>query len=601
MRPKFLVYTLYASLFFSLSWVGTTAMCNTKDSEGGSVQPTANASGTPQTTSNNKQPMAEALATKGVLGKVPETTADTEHPQDSPRFYLQKITLQGAKFLGRRARKRLLKPYLHQLVDATRINQLAQAIQAYYIAQGYPTTQVKVRVGQSLQAGELKIDIQLGFIEDIILNGHTARDKGKVATAFLWFKGCPLYLPYLDRGIDQLNAVSSSWATLRILPGLREGGSVILVDQTVSKPVRINIGSDNLGKEEAGKWRWKYHVDINNLLSINDSITAHYDINYAKVLQGKKLRNRHWMLKYSFPIGPLNVSTSHNINTAITPYGTKDYQKLYTQYSYVQAYEVKIPIYKYGGYRGTILVALNHSTASNFIQDVVIHTQSKPATQGKLETNHTGLLYQGFYTLTLSYEQGLTWFGAEVDKDKPEPGVRVSDMPKHQFKKMHVHGLWNRPFTFFKSSFHYQLDCTGQYSRDEIIGDQQLSLTGSEQVRGFTESYTGNKGVYCKQEISWKHLLPFTRWLYPLNVSTGVDIGYLPKRSNTDPKNAQLSLMLASLILGFQYHVGWLGIDCTYAQPLYRNKEWGKLHEKGKIYISCNLHVHELIVLFGGR
>lgn len=589
MRYRPLVYVFCVSLFFSLTWVSTTAMGNTKGRAKESAQPTASSSATSQS-SNNKQPTAEALA-----------AADPERPQDSPRFYLHKITLQGAKFLGRRARKRLLEPYLHQLVDATQINQLAQAIRAYYIAQGYPTTQVKVRVGQNLQAGELKIDIQLGFIEAIILNGHTARDKGKVATAFLWFKGRSLYLPYLDRGIDQLNSAPSSWATLRILPGLQEGGSVILIDQTVSKPLRINIGGDNLGKEQTGQWRWKYHIDIDNLLSVNDSWSAHYDINHAKKAQGKNLRAHHLMLKLSFPIGYLSFTTSHNLGSSITPTGSHNFSKLFTQKSHAQAYEVKCPLYKHGGSKGIISATLSHSTASNLVGDVMLNTQSKPETQGKLEMNHTGVVYQGIYALTFSYEQGLPWFGAEVDSDKPEPGVKTSDKPKSQFKKISFHVRWNRPFTLFKQSLHYQLHCAGQYSRDEIVGSHQLSLVGSEQVRGFTESYTGNKGVYSKHEISWKHLLPFTRWLYPLTVSTGVDIGYLPKRSNTDPKNAHLSLILASFIVGCQYQVGWLDIDCTYAQPLYINKEWGKLNEKGKIYVSCNLHVHELIALFGGR
>lgn len=583
MKYRPLLCVLGTSLFVILNGVSAVAMNPSEDSRKALVQSTSIFLTTPQSI-NNQQ------LTAGI-----PILLDGEPSQVTARFYLRQITLQGAKFLGRAAKKRLLQPYLHQLVDATQINQLAQAIRAYYIAQGYPTTQVKVRLGQNLQAGELSIDIQLGFIEDIILNGHTARDKGKVATAFLWFKGRPLYLPYLDQGIDQLNSIPSSRATLKILPGLQEGGSLVLIDQVVSKPLRLDIGGDNLGKAQTGPWRWKYHLDIDNLLSMNDSWSAHYDINHAKKKQDKHLRAHYLLLKLSFPIGYLSFATSHHIGSSITLAGGNQFSPLFTQQSYAQAYEIKCPLYKHRGNKGTISASLHHSRATNLVRDVVIDTQSKPETQGKLEVSHTGVIYQGVYAFSFAYEQGLTWLGAEVDKKQPPPGVRASDMSKRQFKKLNFHGRWNRPFILFKRSFHYQLHWAGQYSKDEIVGTHQLPLTGASQVRGFTDSYTGNKGIYCQQELSWKHLFPFFKWLYPLNVNLGLDIGYLPQLSNTDPQNTSLALVLASFILGCQYHVDWLDIDCTYAQPFYRNQAWGKLQDKGKVYVSCNVHVHELL------
>jgi hypothetical protein len=60
-----------------------------------------------------------------------------------------------------------------------------------------------------------------------------------------------------------------------------------------------------------------------------------------------------------------------------------------------------------------------------------------------------------------------------------------------------------------------------------------------------------------------------------------------------ESKYPRLPSVLASFVVGFQYHIGWLYIDCTYARPLYRNKEWGELNKKEKVYMSCNLHIHE--------
>lgn len=509
-------------------------------------------------------------------------------------FYIKSINLQGAKFLSKRSRKRLLAPYLNTYLNAEKMGKLVQDLRAYYIEQGYPTTQVKVILGQNLQAGDLKLVVNIGFIEEIILNEHTSRDKGKIATGFPFFRDKPLYLSYLEQGIDQINNVPSAHATLKILPGLREGGSVILIDNVIHKPIRLDIGGDNFGDAESGKWRWNYNLAIDNLLSMNDNLTVRHIINQAKVMKATKLRNHSLMLNFNFPIGYFNFSTSHNIGSSIRPAGATQYQILYKGSSYSQSYEVKFSIYKHKVYKGTILSNLNHSKAGNYIQDAPMKTQNGGQTQLKTEMTHIGLLLKGQYQLSIAYEQGLTWFGAEVDKKQPAPGVKAAVMPKRQFKKINIHGVWMRPFAFLRQLLNYQLNLSAQYSRDEIISSHHFNLTGSDHLRGFTEDYYGNKGVCCKQELSFMHWPPFTRWLYPLQLVAGIDIGYLPKVSNRDPKNEKLSLTLMSYALGFHYHIRWLSIDFTYAKPLYSPKQWNISNKTYQIYLSGSFKIHEL-------
>jgi hemolysin activation/secretion protein len=517
-----------------------------------------------------------------------------EDKELSPSLYIKSITLQNAKFLSKKTRKRLLAPYLHTYLNTEKIGKLVQDLRACYIAQGYPTTQVKVIIGQNLQAGDLKLLINIGFIEEIILNEHTHRDKGKIAMAFPFFRDKPLYLPYLEQGIDQINNVPSAHATLKILPGLTEGGSVILIDNVIHKPVRLDIGGDNFSDGESGKWRWNCKLAIDNLLSMNDNLVVRYNTNQAKVIKTTKLRNHSLMLNFSFPIGYFNFCTSHNIGSSIRPAGTTQYQILYKGSSYSQSYEVKFPIYKHKVDKGTILFNLGHSKSANYVQDAPMKTQNGGQTQLKTEMTHIGLLFKGQYHLSIAYEHGLTWFGAEVDKKEPAPGVKAAVMPKRQFKKINMNGVWMRPFAFLRQLLNYQLNLSGQYSRDEIISSHQFNLTASDHVRGFTEDHYGNKGMYCKQELSFMHLLSFTRWLYPLQLVAGIDIGYLPNVSNTVPKNEKLSLTLMSYALGLHYHMRWLSIDFTYAQPLYSSKKWNISNKTYQIYLSGSFKIREL-------
>lgn len=138
-------------------------------------------------------------------------------------------------------------------------------------------------------------------------------------------------------------------------------------------------------------------------------------------------------------------------------------------------------------------------------------------------------------------------------------------------------------FALLKQSFYYQIASAGQYSEGEIVSSHQTLLARPDHMREFTKNYTYNTRVYCKQEIGWRHLLPFTHWFYLLSVNVGFYIGYVSEWSNPDAKKDKLPIALASFAVTCQYHVDWLNIDCTYVLPFYRNKEWGKLHEQKSI------------------
>ena len=91
-------------------------------------------------------------------------------------------------------------------------------------------------MGQSLQDGILRLVVVNGFIEAIKLHKHMLRDRAKVSTAFPLLKGKLLYLKHLEQGIDQISAMPSSNAALKILPGFQEGGSIIQIDNIVINP-----------------------------------------------------------------------------------------------------------------------------------------------------------------------------------------------------------------------------------------------------------------------------------------------------------------------------------------------------------------------------
>ncbi|MEM7055270.1 MAG: ShlB/FhaC/HecB family hemolysin secretion/activation protein [Bacteroidota bacterium] len=261
-------------------------------------------------------------------------------------FYIRKILIEDAKFLSKRSKQKLIAPYINNYLDTNKISQLVQDLKAFYIKLGYPTTQVKVVIGQSLREGILKLVVINGFIEAIKLNQHTLREKAKVATAFPLLRGKPLYLNHVEQGIDQINATPSSHATLKILPGLQEGGSIIQIDNLVIHPLRLEVGGDNLGEEEVGQWRGKVNLGLDNLLSINDNLMLHCASNKAKELAGHKLKSQACMASFSFPVGYYTFSTTHSMGSSIIPAKSKHHTSLHLNKNRSHSYEAKRLIYK---------------------------------------------------------------------------------------------------------------------------------------------------------------------------------------------------------------------------------------------------------------
>lgn len=500
-------------------------------------------------------------------------------------FYIKKILIEDAKFLSKKNKQKLVAPYINHHLDADKISKLVQDLRAFYIKKGYPSTQVKVVIGQNLQDGILKLVVVNGFIEAIKLNKHTLRDQAKVATAFPLLKGKPLYLKHLEQGIDQMNALPSSNATLKILPGLQEGGSIIQIDNVVIHPFRLDIGSDNLGEKEAGQWRGKVNIGLDNLLSINDNLTLHYASNKAKALENRKLRSKAFMASFSFPLGYYTFSTTHTICSSIIPAKTQTHTSLHLNKNRSHSYEVKRRIHKTSTHKTSLFIGLTHRKTAGYIRDVLIPSQNSKYTHTKIGTNHTGLLFSGQYILDIAYHQGVDWLGAQKDTQPQQP-----DSPQAQFKKLCLHLFWMRPFSLFRQLLSYQFSFSAQYSQDELLSPDQWAIAGLAHVRGFQERYSGKKGLCLQQEISLHNLCSFSPLLLPLQLLVALDIGYLPKVASTDPKLGNKPAALVSWAWGCKYNGTWLSADFTVAKPLKKSKHLADNTYQAYINIAFKLH-----------
>lgn len=501
---------------------------------------------------------------------------------DPSASYIQRIIITPAKYLSKREQDKLLAPYVHTFLSPDRIQQLIGEIRAHYILKGYPTVNARVVLDATAPAGTLKLAVTHGFIEQIHLGQNGMRDRLRLATAFPFLKGGPLYLPFLSQGIDQLNSVPSSQAAMTILPGRFPGGSVIQIKDLGAHPFRVDIGTDNLGEKAAGKWRGKVNLALDNLLSINDQWTFHYSINKSKKETIKQQDKEDTFLSPSYkagftcPIGAYSFSSAYNKSTTRTPTFHNDrYQATYRTESCSRSLQVKRSLFQNSTHKTFFEAGITNKDTASQVADTLIDNQSRTLSVGQGTLSYTGLLVGGQTTASVSYHQGLSIWGAR--KDAVSSGA---DTEKAQFKKIDLSLLWVRLLQLPRQQLlQYQFQYASQHSLDRLFGSEQMSFSGLDRIRGLTVSNSADQGFFVRQELSLRGLFSFSPLTAPLQPYIGLDGGYALEATG-DNKS------LWGWAAGCKYQGYGLNGDITYARSLKEKQGY-------KLYMSLSVGIHQ--------
>lgn len=161
-----------------------------------------------------------------------------------PCFDITVIEFEGADHLSATVKQQLVAPFLNQCIDLDKINQLLKVISEWYLDRDYVTSRAYV-TAQDLATGSLLITVIEGVIETIELDDPDSRINTN--TAFPWMTGKLLNLRDIEQGLEQINRLQSSQATMDITPGKTPGASIIQVKTQTAAPAL---------------WPCRYHVII---------------------------------------------------------------------------------------------------------------------------------------------------------------------------------------------------------------------------------------------------------------------------------------------------------------------------------------------------
>lgn len=459
---------------------------------------------------DENQRQREALERSVVLPR-PVRPDDTSASK-GPCFFISRIELSGATLLSASAKKRLVAPWLNQCLDIARLNTLTNAVSDWYISRGYITSRAFL-TEQGLSGGVLWLAVLEGKLQQIRLEGVPART---LTMTFPGLEGKILNLRDIEQGMEQLNRVRQRPVEIEILPGDRQGYSVVNLTASPEFPLSGSASFDNSGQKSTGTGQLSGALYGNNLLGLadkwfisggrsSDFSNSHDAQNFAA---GISVPYGYGLLDYSYSWSNY-LSTIDNNGYLWRSTGDTETHRL--NGSWV--------LFRNGDIKTGVSAGITHRINHNYLDDVLLATSSRKLSSLSVGINHTQKIASGVATLNPTFTQGGPWFGAEDDNDKH------GDVPKAEFRKWSVNGSFQRPVAdrlWWLTSVYFQ------WSPDRLYGSERLTLGGEASVRGFKEQYiSGDNGGYWRNELNYSlFTLP---WVGDVGVLAALDGGWLKK------------------------------------------------------------------------
>lgn len=409
---------------------------------------------------DENQRQREELERSAIVPR-PVTPDDAFTPQ-GPCFVIRRIELSGATLLSPSAKNRLTAPWINQCLDMARLTRLTDAVSDWYISRGYITSRAFL-TEQDLSGGVLHLAVLEGKLQHIRLEGVPDRT---LKMTFPGLEGKILNLRDIEQGMEQLNRVRQRPVEIEILPGDRQGYSVVNLTATPEFPLSGSVSFDNSGQKSTGTGQLNGALYGNNLLGLADkwfiSGGRSSDFSNSKDAQnfaaGVSIPYGYGLLDYSYSWSNY-LSTIDNNGYFWRSTGDTETHRLTGSWV----------LFRNGDIKTGVSAGITRRINRNYLDDVLLATSSRKLSSLSLGINHTQKIASGIATLNPTFTQGVPWFGAEDDSDKQ------GDLPKAEFRKWSLNGSFQRPLAdklWWLTSVYFQ------WSPDRLYGSERLTLGG---------------------------------------------------------------------------------------------------------------------------
>ncbi|MBN3807860.1 ShlB/FhaC/HecB family hemolysin secretion/activation protein [Paraburkholderia sp. Ac-20347] len=384
-----------------------------------------------------------------------------------------------------------LEHYRGQCVGKRGLDTLVKGLQQAILSRGYVTTRVMLPA-QDLSSGTLKLALIPGVIRN--LRFKDAAMRGTWKTAFPASDGDVLNLRDLEQGIEQMKRVSSQDATMELVPASVPGESDVEIAVKRAKPWSVVASVDDSGTRETGSIIGTVTLGIDNLLGLNDILTAGFnqDLQFGDHGVG----THGWNGSYSVPWGYWTATLFGYTNTYYE--NVAGVNQTYVVSGNSQTAGVKLQRVlrrSQSDVFGAEFQLLKRFGAS-FIEDTEIAAQHRDNTFVELGLTDRHYFGTSQFDGTLAYRQGIGWLGASPD---------TADGPTYRFHMATLDANLSVPFAVAGQRFAYVGTVHGQYTANELNYIDDLTIGSRYTVRGFDGEtmLAAERGFYWRNELQY--------------------------------------------------------------------------------------------------
>ncbi|MDF0696378.1 ShlB/FhaC/HecB family hemolysin secretion/activation protein [Rhizobium sp. MC63] len=416
-------------------------------------------------------------------------------------FDITHVEINGANLLSAAEISKVTAPYGNRCVGLAEINAVLRDVTHLYIDHGYVTSRAYVPQQDIRKTRILRLLVVEGTLSDIYLNGKKAVGNGSLASAFPGLIGRVVNIRDIEQGLDQINRLQANDAKSAMLPGPKDGTSILNIENRSGRPWHVSLGNNNMGQESTGFSRSSASLGYDDLLGINDLWNFSYE---------------HSGPDYPWENDGNGYGNSYSGSVSV-PYGYSTVSLNGSWYQYESAVEGNFSTLETSGNSGqagigidrvvmrdkdsitTVRSSLTYKQTNNFLLGNLIEVGSRRYTVGEIGISHSRRMFGGIWVFDASYDRGLGLFDAVK---AGEPGAGDADP---RFSKFNATITVTQPFQAIGRQFELTSLVSGQYSPDNLLGAEQMSLGSYSNVRGTRESVLfGNNGVFSHNEIVWR-------------------------------------------------------------------------------------------------
>ncbi|NNH58699.1 ShlB/FhaC/HecB family hemolysin secretion/activation protein [Rhizobium laguerreae] len=437
----------------------------------------------------------------------PGGSADRENgslpagPGNGACFDINRVEIDGTTLLSAHEIGKVTAPYGNRCVGLAEINAVLRDVTHLYIDHGYVTSRAYVPQQDIAKTRILRLLVVEGTLSDIYLNGRKVAGSGSLATAFPGLIGRVVNIRDIEQGLDQMNRLQANDAKSAMLPGPKDGTSILNIENRPGRPWHVGFGNNNMGQESTGFSRSSASLGFDDLIDLNDQWNFSYE---------------HSGPSYPWSDDGKGFGNSYSGSVSV-PYGYSTVSLNGSWYQYESAVEGNFSTLETSGNSGqaglgidrvvlrdkdsitTIRSGLTYKQTNNFLLGNLIEVGSRRYTVGDIGISHSRRMFGGIWVFDASYDKGLGLF------DAVEPGDPGAGNADPRFSKFNATISVTQPFNLAGRQFELTSLISGQYSPDNLLGAEQISLGGYSNVRGTRESVLfGNNGMFSHNEIVWR-------------------------------------------------------------------------------------------------